>query len=83
MSSDESESLLKDGLDKSNFRCLRHFFFFVRFFLLALESDDDDSDESDDGGSGSGFTFGTCFLLCIDLSTGQVIRFLSIRVLSC
>ena len=68
MSSDESESSLKDGSDESSFRCLQHFIFFVRFFFLALESDDDESKESDDDGSGSEFASGLCFLLFFELS---------------
>ena len=48
------------------------FFFFVRFFFLALESDDDESDESDDDGSGSGFTSGSCVLLCFEISVDRV-----------
>ena len=73
MSSEELELSLEDGSDESSFRCLRHFFFCVRFFFLALKSDDDNSDESDDDGSGSRFTSGPCFSLRFELSTDQVI----------
>ena len=51
------------------------------FFFLALESDDNESDESDDDGSGSGFTSGSCVLLCFELSVDVVILLLSSRFL--
>ena len=52
---------LKDGSEESSFRCLRRFFFLLRFFFFDLESDEDVfDDESDDDGSGSGFTSGSC-----------------------
>ena len=54
----------------------------MRFFFLALESDDDDSEELDDDGSGSGFTSGSLFLLCFELSIDRVIWLSSSRVLS-
>ena len=66
LSSDETETSLKDGSDKSSFRCLRRFFFFMYFFYLALESDENDSDESNDEESGSRFTSSSCFFLRID-----------------
>ena len=64
---EETESSLKDGSDESSFRCLRHFFFFLRFFIFALDPDEDVSDESDDEGSGSGFTSCLCVSLCFEL----------------
>ena len=72
MSSEESESSLKDGSDESSFRCLRRFFFFVVFFFFALESDDDVSDKSDDEGSVSGVTSGSCVSSCFELFVERV-----------
>ena len=42
------------------------FLLFVFSFFLGTESDDDESDESDDDGSGSRFTLGPCFSLCVE-----------------
>ena len=73
MSSEESESSLEDGSDKSSFRCLRLFSFLLSLFFFALESNGDVSDdESDDEGSGSGFTSGSCLSSCFEISIDRV-----------
>ena len=72
MSSDELESSLEDGSDESSFRCLRRFFFLLRF-LFDRKSNEDISDESDNEGSGSGFTSGLCsFSFFSENSVGSV-----------
>ena len=80
LSSEESESSLKDGSDKSSFQWLRRFFFFVLFFFFALESDDNVSYESYDEGSGFGFTYGLYVSSCFELSVDRVSWLLYSRV---
>ena len=74
MSSEESESSLKDGSDESSLICLRRFFLLLRFFFFDLESDEDVfDDESDDEGSGSGSHPVGAFSSYFELSVDRVI----------
>ena len=73
LSSEESESSLEDGSDKSSFQCLRQFFLLLCFFFFDIEYDEDVFDDrSDDCGYGSGFTSGFCLSSFFELSVDRV-----------